>query len=327
MSLIKTNTRSANTLIGTNKDSRFDTIIAATGGTITTDGDFKVHTFTSTGNFVVSSVLGVGEVQILVVSAGGGGGFQFGGGGGAGGMLEGTHILSTGTFYANIGGGGSARTAANQTASGGVGGQSYVNPTGSATIDGASMAINTYGGGCSGPGGSGGYQTHYWNNHDGGSGAGSPGVHSSGQTVNPIYSPGSGAAAQGSGGGTGVAYGTSGTFTGGGGGGGAGKVGGSAPQGGGPIGAGGIGGTGRRSGITGTSTFYAGGGGGGYGSWDTNNAVSGGGGGGGNGRKPGAAGSAGTANTGGGGGGGAGATNTAGLNGGSGVIIFRYRFQ
>ena len=75
MSLIKINQRSANTLIGTNKDSRFDTIIAATGGTITTDGDFKVHTFTSSGNFVISSVQGLGEAKILLVGGGGGGGY------------------------------------------------------------------------------------------------------------------------------------------------------------------------------------------------------------------------------------------------------------
>ena len=73
MSLIKINQRSTNTLIGTNLDSRIDTIIAATGGTITTDGNFKVHTFTSSGNFVVSSVQGLGEVKILVVGGGGGG--------------------------------------------------------------------------------------------------------------------------------------------------------------------------------------------------------------------------------------------------------------
>ena len=83
MSLIKINQRSANTLIGTNKDSRFDTIMD-NGGTITTDGDFKVHTFTSSGNFVVSSVQGLGEVRILLVGGGGGGGYVVGGGGGGG---------------------------------------------------------------------------------------------------------------------------------------------------------------------------------------------------------------------------------------------------
>ena len=108
MSLIKINQRSANTLIGTNKDSRFDTIMAATGGTITTDGDFKVHTFTSSGNFVVSSVQGLGEVKILLVGGGGGGGYLLVDRGG--GIYEDTHVLTTGTYVVTIAGGGTGRS-------------------------------------------------------------------------------------------------------------------------------------------------------------------------------------------------------------------------
>ena len=63
--------------------------LTATGGTITTDGDYKVHTFTSSSNFVVSSLGGNStygaKVEYLVVAAGGGGGTIHGGGGGAGG--------------------------------------------------------------------------------------------------------------------------------------------------------------------------------------------------------------------------------------------------
>ncbi len=44
---------------------------SATGGTITTSGDYTIHTFTSSGDFVVS---GSGEVEYLVVAGGGGGG-------------------------------------------------------------------------------------------------------------------------------------------------------------------------------------------------------------------------------------------------------------
>jgi hypothetical protein len=44
--------------------------ISATGGTITTDGDYKVHTFTTSGSFVVSTA-GVGnDVQYLVIGGG-----------------------------------------------------------------------------------------------------------------------------------------------------------------------------------------------------------------------------------------------------------------
>ena len=69
------------------------TFITATGGTVTTSGDFKIHTFTGDGTF---SVTGSGSenttapsiVDYLVVAGGGGGGGWAGGGGGAGGFRE-----------------------------------------------------------------------------------------------------------------------------------------------------------------------------------------------------------------------------------------------
>src|SRR6056300_685441 len=51
--------------------------ITATGGTVTTSGDFKIHTFTGDGCFVVSQVgagAGPSEVDYLVVGGGGAGG-------------------------------------------------------------------------------------------------------------------------------------------------------------------------------------------------------------------------------------------------------------
>src|SRR5210317_351602 len=51
--------------------------VTATGGTITTSGDFKIHTFTGDGNFVVSCAgnpTGSTAVDYLVVAGGGGGG-------------------------------------------------------------------------------------------------------------------------------------------------------------------------------------------------------------------------------------------------------------
>jgi len=66
----------------------------ATGGTITTSGDYKIHTFTGPGTFTVTSV-GKGPINPLggpntvsyLVLAGGGGN-----GGGAGGYREGRDI-------------------------------------------------------------------------------------------------------------------------------------------------------------------------------------------------------------------------------------------
>ena len=65
--------------------------LTATGGTITTSGDYKIHTFTSPGTFCVSQVSatsGDNTVSYMVVAGGGAGGSSGvgdgGGGGGAG---------------------------------------------------------------------------------------------------------------------------------------------------------------------------------------------------------------------------------------------------
>jgi hypothetical protein len=65
--------------------------IAATGGTITCDGDYKIHTFTGPGTFTVTNAgtpAGSNSVEYLVVAGGGAGGGCSGGGagGGAGGL-------------------------------------------------------------------------------------------------------------------------------------------------------------------------------------------------------------------------------------------------
>src|SRR6056300_987422 len=74
--------------------------ISATGGTTTTSGDYKIHTFTGDECFVVSCVgfpspLGLDKVDYIVVAGGGGGGGRaaspaerVGAGGGAGGYRE-----------------------------------------------------------------------------------------------------------------------------------------------------------------------------------------------------------------------------------------------
>jgi hypothetical protein len=65
--------------------------IQATGGTITTCGNCRIHTFTGPGTFTVSSVHPCAAnnlVSHLVVAGGGGGGSGAGGGGGAGGYRE-----------------------------------------------------------------------------------------------------------------------------------------------------------------------------------------------------------------------------------------------
>ena len=60
----------------------------ATGGTISTSGDYKIHTFTGDGCFAVTAGL-CASVSYMVVAGGGGGGGDHSGGGGAGGYREG----------------------------------------------------------------------------------------------------------------------------------------------------------------------------------------------------------------------------------------------
>src|SRR6056300_613165 len=66
--------------------------VTATGGTVTTSGDFKIHSFTGDGCFVVScggNPAGSDSVDYLVVAGGAGGASSdHGGGGGAGGYRE-----------------------------------------------------------------------------------------------------------------------------------------------------------------------------------------------------------------------------------------------
>jgi len=104
--------------------------MSATGGTITTDGDYKVHTFTGSGTFAVSTVGDIGTVEYLLIAGGAGGA---NGGGGAGGYrtsvsgqtsganssAEGTVFLSSDSYSITVGaGGGQAGNGGNSTLSG-----------------------------------------------------------------------------------------------------------------------------------------------------------------------------------------------------------------
>ena len=84
--------------------------LTATGGTITTSGSYKVHTFTSSGTFQITA--GSGTVDYLVVAGGGGGGRSNGasGAGGAGGLLTNSFSGSTNSYTVTVGAGGSGIT-------------------------------------------------------------------------------------------------------------------------------------------------------------------------------------------------------------------------
>jgi hypothetical protein len=267
----------------------------ATGGTVTTDGIYTVHTFTANGTLVVSQA---GDAEVLIVAGGGKGGGsngqRSGGGGGAGGLIHlSTMALGVGSLSIVIGAGGTSGNGGNSTFNGqtAVGGGKGGDTAGSGSVGGSgggSRHGSSFPGaaGTAGQGSAGGAQ-----GFDSGSGTG-------------IFT--------GSGGGGAGAVGTQGTNL-----------------------AGGKGGDGVQYNMDGTLKYYAGGGGGSvaaYGGQTTVHSGAGGQGGGGagtdafgsGGGAPGSVGVAGTANTGGGGGAGGGDSGAAGGNGGSGIVIIRY---
>ena len=299
--------------------------VAATGGTVTESGDFKIHTFTGDGCFVVSCAgnpAGSDTVDYLVVAGGGGGSHSYGGGGaggfryyanpstnpqsGPGSPLNApAGIVVTTTSYPVIVGSGGVSGSPNNY---GIRGNNSVFSTITSTGGGGGNQDATVP--SDAPGGSGG----------GGGNTGSPVTNGTGNT--PPTSP-----PQGNNGGNGLNI--PGVCNTGGGGGGAVAVGtaGASPYRGGPGGAGaGLTGFGTGNGQCSASVqYFSGGGGARVGNEPTAFGV-GGIGGGGNGVNPnrGPA-TSGTANTGGGGGGG----NNPGCAGagGSGIVVIRYKFQ
>jgi hypothetical protein len=305
------------------------TFISATGGTVTIDGNFKVHSFTGPGTFTVCSVgnaAGSNTVDYMVVAGGGSGGScvsaTSGGGGGAGGYRE---SPGTTTCYTASPLGASPAVALPVTATGFpivVGGGATAVPT-SGTCKNSNGSPSSFSTITSAGGGGGGANPSSVPNPTrqaaaGGSGGGAPyyGPATGGAGNTPPTNPAQGQA--GGNGGSSPAYGS-------GGGGGA-----SAAGANGTSSEGGDGGDGTTSNITGSSVTRAGGGGGA--AWQdgppTSAGAGGTGGGGAGGADGGNPGTAGTTNTGGGGGGASGTPQAhLGGNGGSGIVIIRYKFQ
>jgi len=304
--------------------------ITATGGTITTCGNDKIHTFTGPGTFTVCSVSSTAANNVVsyvvVGGAGGGGGAGPGsacggaGGGGAGGYREAKSPVTTYTA-SPLDGYPSAPNRVTVTATafpitvgaGGAGGSSGACGSFGATSTFSTITAARGGYGAAGAA-SGGNQKGGGDGGSGGGGGGAngtpPGVGSGGTGNVPPVSP-----AQGNDGGS-APVGSRGGASGGG-----------ATAAGGACAAGGAGAT---SSINGTPTARAGGGGNGRGAGEGSCGGAGGGGAGNKGGDGGTPAQAGTVNTG-GGGGGAGDQNsapcTSGGNGGSGIVIIRYKFQ
>ena len=293
---------------------------AATGGTVTTCGDFKIHTFTGPGTFCVSQIGNGPTVPTggptsvnYVVIAGGAGGYRtyFAGGGGAGGYREGKTGTDNGDYTASPKAAAcSALTISAQAYPITVGAGGAANSIPNCGANSVFSTITSTGGG-----GGGGDGTSGRNGGSGGGGNGGTGPNAAGNGNTPPVSP-----PQGNPGHAGSPGPTSPNNRYGSGGGGAGA---SGNNGGG--GAGGAGGNGTPSAINGTATTRAGGGGGGS-DFGGGGGAGGPGGGGTGGTRGSTDGQNGTANTGGGAGAGAN-EGSCGGTGGSGIVIIRYKFQ
>lgn len=207
---------------------------SATGGSITTVGNYTVHTFASSDTFNVSYSDG-SAVEYLVIAGGGSGGISYsgfqgqGGGGGAGGVSAGTTTVTAQSYTITVGGGGAARSGNN--------GQKGAPGTSSSALG---ISTNPGGGGGSTGASGGAAPTGTWGSGGGGGcypgGAGAAGTGGQGYAG----ANGSGNNIGGGGGGAGgTGFNTNGTGYG--------------PS---------DGGIGITSSITGTSVNYAGGGGG-----------------------------------------------------------------
>ena len=264
-----------------------------TGGTITSTGNYRVHTFTSAStNFVVPSGFSATAEYVIVAGGGSGGNnkagsYENGGGGGAGGMVSGNASISAQTYTIQVGAGGAIPSGNGQT----IGGNS------------SALGVTANGGG-------GGSTRDDQSNLNGGSGGGAV-------NWSPNTTRGTGISGQGNNGGTAGQNASDGGGSAGGGG--KGAVGGSTSGSSSSTGA--DGGAGGSTSIRGGSAeTFAGGGGGGGGTGG-----SGGSGGGGAGGSSGSTnGSNGGTNTGGAGGGNFASAGNAG-NGGSGIVIIRYK--
>jgi len=280
-------------------DGLSEGFITATGGTITTSGNCKIHKFTGPGTFCVSAVACTSannQVSYMVVAGGGGGGHYAGAGGGGGGFREdkspvtpytasplegaGAITVTAQGYPITVGGGGATSPAAGTPSSnqGTAGSNSVFSTITSAGGGGGGGGTSTSPGG---NGGSGGGGARYSSGGPGSGGTGNTPPVSPAQGTNGAASCGS----NGGGGGGATA-----------------------------AGAGKVGGAGATTNITASPEAFAGGGGayngggggtGGGGEYNPNGTVNGG-----------------AVNT----GGGASGDSTS-SGGGSGIVVIRYKFQ
>ena len=299
--------------------------ISASGGTETTSGNCRIHTFTGPGTFTVNSIgtpSSNNKVGYLVVAGGAGGASGYGGGGGgAGGYREGRCGPVTPYTDSPLGTSGHTVSVQAYPITVGAGGAGGTNPATPILLSSSPGSISVFSSFTSAGGGGAGYTScsspgPQAGGSGGGSTASAPSPAGAGNTP-PVSPP------QGNNGGS---VSSTGNHVGGGGGG-AGAVGGTGTNTG--PGKAGDGGAGVATEITGSSVTRGGGGGGARENASAPLAGAGGAGGGGAGGVGPSSGGAGTVNTG-GGGGTSGGTSTPfgnGGAGGSGIVVIRYKIS
>jgi len=304
---------------GLSSNAPTGTYIVATGGCITTCGNYKVHTFNSPGNFCVSAVgnpAGSLTVDYMVIAGGGGGGGRnnSGGGAGAGGYRESPGTASGSYTVSPLGAAPAVALPVSATPYPITVGGGGTGACGNCSSNNTNGSVSTFSTICSAGGGYGGNPVITMCGNTGGSGGGGGGqsqARPGGAGNTPPTSPAQGTAGaasfnppcNGGGGGGAICAGTTAT----------------APT-------AGAGGAGATSSINFSPTARAGGGGGGKAPSGTGGVGGAGGGGSGGGA---CAATNGGCNSG-GGGGGSGYPNGGSLksgNGGSGVVIIRYQYQ
>jgi hypothetical protein len=153
-----------------------------TGGTISSHGSYRVHTFTSSDNFVVPTGFSK-SMDTLIVAGGGAGGNWHAGGGGAGGMITYNSTPSAATYpvvvgaggaggYTSVGSQGASSSVFSQSTVGGGRGGNYNSTSagsGGSGAGGNGSGLSSPGSGTSGQGNSGGSGS---GNHGGGGGGG-----------------------------------------------------------------------------------------------------------------------------------------------------------
>ena len=190
---------------GLQDEAQGQAFVAATGGTITTSGNFKIHTFNSNATFCVSNggnSAGSNTVDYMVVAGGAGGGSGTGGGnlraaggGGAGGFRESSGAASGCYTASPLGANVSALPVSAQgypitIGAGGAGGNPAPGANGGSSIF-SSITSTGGGGGTSGPSGApdkGGRP----GGSGGGLGAPGPSAQTAGAGNTPSFSPAQG---------------------------------------------------------------------------------------------------------------------------------------